>query len=125
MKNSLCNLKRPWFAFNKTKKLFSSEFGISLDQGVLLQEIAECSSTASTLVYKYSMTRQVMDHILLGLEDLGLITEDTTRENKYYARTRYLIVTEKGKSVLKSIHESDILPLFVLHEHEDSGDHAE
>ena len=55
-----------------------------------------------------------MNRILGGLESMGLITEDTKRENKYVKYTRYFIVTEEGTALLKLIYDSDIIPAFIF-----------
>jgi len=118
MKNKLCELIEVYSALKVLKNLFSSEFGISLDHGVLLQEIAECSSTISSLGVKYSMTRNVMNRIVGDLESMELIKEDTERINKYVKYTRYFIVTQKGEELLNTIYESGVIPNFVFNRSE-------
>lgn len=112
--NKLWDLKEVTRALNRIEKIFSTQFGISLDHALVLQELSEASRTMTMLSALFTTTTPNMMRITHYLLKEGYIEIDTTRENISHYHCQYLRITHTGQKLLEEIAESEYIPLFTI-----------
>ena len=107
MEQLLCKIKDINRAIIQFEDQLRGEFGISLNEGMLLCALNRCDvSSASQCAELLSLTPSNMSKVIKGAEANGYISRHLGIEDK---RTMYFQITEKGKALMHRIDHWDIV----------------
>lgn len=104
--NNLRHVIRITTVVNKLRLVFSSEFGISFNHALLLQELSESPNIKEQLEKTYPFSVSECIHTL----ESDTLIKEIKMKNAKTANARYFTVTPKGKRLLEQINDSGLIP---------------
>lgn len=97
----ICTLRNIYKAVNQCEKEFSTKFGLTLNEAMVLCSLETKSLCASELAEVTDMQCSQTSKILKSLEDKDLIKRTLGKTDK---RNMFFILSEKGESMLETIN---------------------
>lgn len=103
---TLCKIRDIYTSIEKFEVVFEKEFGLSLNEGMLLCTLLEIKSLSSTeLARKLGLTCSNTSKVIKSIEGQNFIERSLGKEDK---RQMYFKLTKEGETKIKSIKTTKI-----------------
>ncbi len=97
--NTLCYIRDIFLAIKSFEELFQKEYGLSLNEGMLLCTLKDEKLTAGELAEKLHLSNSNTSKVIKAVEQKGLIERIIDKEDKRLMRFR---LTKKAKDLVNS-----------------------
>ena len=101
----LCVMRDLLAAMNELESNLSDNYGVSLNEAMVLCCIGDDKLIASTISHNMGMLRPHTSKTLSSIEKKGLVIRSLGEQDK---RQMYFRLSPKGKKILKSIRDNGI-----------------
>lgn len=97
--NTLCYIRDIFIAIKNFEELFQKEYGLSLNEGMLICTLKDEKLTAGELAKKLHLSNSNTSKVIKSVEKKGLIERIIDKEDK---RQMYFRLTKKAKELVNS-----------------------
>jgi len=101
----LCAIRDIYRAINSYEESFHNEFGICLNEGMLLCSLKEGRLSSGEIAAKLNLSCSNTSKLIRSVEEKGYITRDLGKKDK---RQMYFALTKEGKAKLETVLNDDL-----------------